>query len=157
MSELLKIKLTIADRVYPLSVAPDQEEALRASAKKIDAMIKQLEQNYAVRDKQDVLAMCALQYATQLEQRRNNEKESTAIDKATLEQLNAMIEDHMATFWCVLYKEIHILPVLVYFFDKLNELLFKRGESLWWKHAALSRSLSYRLAAILLLRSLYKS
>ena len=40
MSELLKIKLTIADRVYPLSVAPDQEEALRKSAKKIDAMIK---------------------------------------------------------------------------------------------------------------------
>ena len=26
-------------------------------------MTKQLEQNYAVRDKQDVLAMCALQYA----------------------------------------------------------------------------------------------
>ena len=49
MSELLKIKLTIADRVYPLSVAPEQEEALRASAKKIEAMIKQLEQNYAVR------------------------------------------------------------------------------------------------------------
>jgi len=66
MSELLKIKLTIADRVYPLSVAPDQEEALRKSAKKIDAMIKQLEKSYAVRDKQDVLAMCALQYATQL-------------------------------------------------------------------------------------------
>ena len=62
MSELLKIKLTIADRVYPLSVAPDQEEALRKSAKKIDAMIKQLEKSYAVRDKQDVLAMCALQY-----------------------------------------------------------------------------------------------
>ena len=39
MSELLKIKLTIADRVYPLSVAPEQEEALRASAKKIEAMI----------------------------------------------------------------------------------------------------------------------
>ena len=74
MSDLLKIKLTIADRVYPLSVAPDQEEALRVSAKKIDAMIKQLEQSYAVRDKQDVLAMCALQYATQIEQHRNNEK-----------------------------------------------------------------------------------
>ena len=44
MSELLKIKLTIADRVYPLTVAPDQEEDLRKSAKKIDAMIKQLEQ-----------------------------------------------------------------------------------------------------------------
>jgi len=69
MSELLKIKLTIADRVYPLSVAPDQEEDLRKSAKKIEAMIKQLEQNYAVRDKQDVLAMCSLQYATQLKKK----------------------------------------------------------------------------------------
>ena len=98
MSELLKIKLTIADRVYPLSVAQEQEEALRASAKKIEAMIKQLEQNYAVRDKQDVLAMCALQYATQVEQNRQNEKESTAMDTATLDHLNQMIEEHMATF-----------------------------------------------------------
>ena len=98
MSELLKIKLTIADRVYPLSVAPEQEEALRASAKKIEAMIKQLEHNYAVRDKQDVLAMCALQYATQVEQNRQNEKESIAMDTATLDHLNQMIEEHMATF-----------------------------------------------------------
>lgn len=102
MSELLKIKLTIADRVYPLSVAPEQEEALRSSAKKIEAMIKQLEQSYAVRDKQDVLAMCALQYATQVEQNRKNEKESTAVDTATLDHLNQMIQEHMATFWCVL-------------------------------------------------------
>ena len=98
MSELLKIKLTIADRVYPLSVAPEQEEVLRASAKKIEAMIKQLEQNYAVRDKQDVLAMCALQYATELEQHRKNEKESSAHNTATIDQLNSMIEEHMATF-----------------------------------------------------------
>ena len=98
MSELLKIKLTIADRVYPLSVSPDQEEALRASAKKIEAMIKQLEQSYAVRDKQDVLAMCALQYATQIEQKHHNEKESTAVDTATLQHLNSMIEEHMTTF-----------------------------------------------------------
>lgn len=97
MSELLKIKLTIADRVYPLSVTPDQEESLRASAKKIETMIKQLEQNYAVRDKQDVLAMCALQYATQLAQNRNNDKDSTAVSTATLDHLNAMIEEHIAT------------------------------------------------------------
>jgi cell division protein ZapA len=28
-------------------------------------MMKQFEENYAVRDKQDVLAMCALQFASQ--------------------------------------------------------------------------------------------
>ena len=98
MSELLKIKLTIADRVYPLSVASAQEEALRKSAKKIDAMIKQLEKSYAVRDKQDVLAMCALQYATQLEQKSSTETQGVTIEHQKINSLNEMIENHMATF-----------------------------------------------------------
>ncbi len=69
MDEKLKIKLSIADRVYPLTVEMSQEEGLRSASKKIDIMIKQFEENYAVRDKQDVLAMCALQFASQLEQK----------------------------------------------------------------------------------------
>ncbi|MGL4581653.1 MAG: cell division protein ZapA [Flavobacterium sp.] len=67
--EQLKIKLSIADRVYPLTVAYSQEEGLRSASKKIDLMIHQFEENYAVRDKQDVLAMCALQFASQNEQK----------------------------------------------------------------------------------------
>jgi cell division protein ZapA len=31
-----------------------QEEGLRSASKKIDVMMKQFEENYAVRDKQDV-------------------------------------------------------------------------------------------------------
>jgi cell division protein ZapA len=69
MDEKLKIKISIADRVYPLTVNMSQEEAMRSASKKIDIMIKQFEENYAVRDKQDVLAMCALQFASQLEQK----------------------------------------------------------------------------------------
>nr|WP_322625746.1 cell division protein ZapA [uncultured Flavobacterium sp.] len=68
MDDKLKIKISIADRVYPLTVDPAQEEGLRIASKKIDAMIKQFEENYAVRDKQDVLAMCALQFAAMAEQ-----------------------------------------------------------------------------------------
>ncbi|MDR2222980.1 MAG: cell division protein ZapA [Flavobacteriaceae bacterium] len=67
--EPFRIKISIADRVYPLTVAHSQEEALRSASKKIDVMIHQFEENYAVRDKQDVLAMCALQFASQNEQR----------------------------------------------------------------------------------------
>ena len=63
MDGKLRIKISIADRVYPLTVEPAQEEGLRSASKKIDAMIKQFEESYAVRDKQDVLAMCALQFA----------------------------------------------------------------------------------------------
>ncbi|MCW4467465.1 cell division protein ZapA [Flavobacterium sp. MFBS3-15] len=70
MDDKLKIKISIADRVYPLTVNPVQEEGLRSASKKIDAMIKQFEENYAVRDKQDVLAMCALQFAAQVEQKQ---------------------------------------------------------------------------------------
>ena len=54
MEDKLKIKISIADRVYPLTIQPSQEEGLRKAAKKIEAMIKQFEQSYAVRDKQDV-------------------------------------------------------------------------------------------------------
>jgi cell division protein ZapA len=70
MDDKLKIKISIADRVYPLTVDPSQEEGLRSASKKIDTMIKQFEENYAVRDKQDVLAMCALQFAAQVEQKQ---------------------------------------------------------------------------------------
>lgn len=69
MSDRLKIKLSIANRIYPLTITPDQEEGLRSAAQKIDSTIKQFEKSYSVQDKQDVLAMCALQFATQNEQK----------------------------------------------------------------------------------------
>jgi cell division protein ZapA (FtsZ GTPase activity inhibitor) len=95
MEDKLKIKLSIADRVYPLTVEMSQEEGLRSASKKIDIMIKQFEENYAVRDKQDVLAMCALQFASQVEQKQA----SNSIDgKATIERLkkiNDLLFDYL--------------------------------------------------------------
>ena len=64
MSESIKIKLEVANRLYPLTIRPEQEAALRKASSKIDEMIKRFEKSYEVRDKQDVLAMCALQFAT---------------------------------------------------------------------------------------------
>ena len=87
MNEKLKIKLSIADRVYPLTVEMSQEEGLRSACKKIESMIKQFEENYAVRDKQDVLAMCALQFASQLEQKQ----QETSIDGTdTIERIQKL-------------------------------------------------------------------
>jgi len=97
MSDKLKIKLTLADRVYPMTITADQEASLRASAKKIDAMIKQLEENYAVRDKQDVLAMCALQYAAQLE-KQSEKKEVEGSDSIKINEFIELIDLHLATY-----------------------------------------------------------
>jgi len=88
MDEKLKIKISIADRVYPLTVDPSQEEGLRAASKKIDAMIKQFEESYAVRDKQDVLAMCALQFAAQVEQKQINTSAEADDTSIRLQQLD---------------------------------------------------------------------
>lgn len=67
--EYLRIKLNIADRLYPLTIKPQQEEGLRRAAKKIEQLSKKFEETYEVKDKQDVLAMCALQFASEAEQK----------------------------------------------------------------------------------------
>lgn len=94
MDEKLKIKLSIADRIYPLTVDLSQEEGLRSASKKIDVMIKQFEENYAVRDKQDVLAMCALQFASQLEQKQIDK----SIDNVETNERLKKISDLLAKY-----------------------------------------------------------
>ena len=95
MSEKLKIKLSIADRVYPLTVDMLQEEGLRSASKKIDAMIKQFEQNYAVRDKQDVLAMCALQFASQVEQKQIEKTDDHQESLERLKKLDLLMSNYL--------------------------------------------------------------
>ena len=96
MSNPLKIKLSIADRVYPLTIAPEQEEGLRKATKKIEAMIKRFEKSYAVRDKQDVLAMCALQFAAQVEQKEIDTDTDTQHVEAQLQALNKLLQEHLS-------------------------------------------------------------
>ncbi|HBI00767.1 MAG TPA: cell division protein ZapA [Flavobacterium sp.] len=95
MNEKLKIKISIADRVYPLTVEPTQEEGLRSASKKIDVMIKQFEENYAVRDKQDVLAMCALQFASQLEQKQIEKTEDNQESLERLKKINDLLANYL--------------------------------------------------------------
>ena len=77
----LKIKVSIAGRVYPLTINREEEENIRKAASKIEAIVKQFESNYAVKDKQDLLAMCALQLSSKVE----NTKGQTLINSPELE------------------------------------------------------------------------
>lgn len=93
MSDKLNIKISIADRVYPLTIEHSQEEGLRSASKKIDVMIKQFEQSYAVRDKQDVLAMCALQFASQTEQKKIDKSEDLINAEKRLKNLDLKLSE----------------------------------------------------------------
>ena len=97
MAEPLKIKLSIANRVYPLTIDPSQEEGLRQAAKNIEGMISKFEQSYSVRDKQDVLAMCALQFAAQLEQKRIDKVTVNKEVEDKLTALNELLQEHLSS------------------------------------------------------------
>ncbi len=84
----LKIKVSIAGRVYPLTIKREEEENIRKAAAKIEAIVKQFESNYAVKDKQDLLAMCALQLSSKVEV----EEGKTLVDTSSLDNQIDSIE-----------------------------------------------------------------
>ena len=62
--EELSISLPIAERSYRLAIDKEHEELFRKAAKLIDKRIRDYSVSYAYKDKQDLLAMVALEYAT---------------------------------------------------------------------------------------------
>ena len=83
MSEL-SIKVVIGGRTYPLTINREDEEKIRKSVSEIENNIKNLKENYAVNDVQDLLAMTALEYANDSVTRNN----SVEIDKLSKEIIN---------------------------------------------------------------------
>ena len=86
MSEL-SIKVNIANRVYPLSVQRDEEEEVRKAATFINQRLKELEANFAVKDKLDLLAMLALE----LTMEKGHGAEELVFDKAQ-ERMQGLID-----------------------------------------------------------------
>ena len=60
----ISLKVVVAGRSYPLSLNPGEEDKVLNAADGINKAIQVLQQNYAVKDMQDLLAMAALQLAT---------------------------------------------------------------------------------------------
>lgn len=92
----LKINLVIAGRTYPVSVnSTREEEGMRKAAAKINQLIAKFEQNYAVSDKQDVLAMCALQFASKSEISEISKEETNTEALEKISALTQLIEKHL--------------------------------------------------------------
>ncbi|MBE8715354.1 cell division protein ZapA [Sphingobacterium hungaricum] len=89
----ISIKINIADRVYPLRVEAEEEEVIRHAAKLINEKIKELQENYAVRDKQDLLSMCVLQYATGMIKAEKGAKSQDAGLEQSIHELDDLLTD----------------------------------------------------------------
>lgn len=85
----LKVKINIAGRLYPLTVNAEEELAVREAGKEINKLIQEFEDRYAVTDKQDAIAMVALQMTSKL----NLQKETNVGDDLELnERIAQLIE-----------------------------------------------------------------
>lgn len=60
----LSITVVIADRPYKLTISKNEEEGIRKAAAAIDAQIEKYASYFQYKDKQDLLAMVALQFST---------------------------------------------------------------------------------------------
>lgn len=86
----ISLKVMIAGRTYPLTVKKNEEQVVLEAVKLINDKIKEFEQNYSVRDKQDLLAMTALNLLA-AEKNKNNEPEL----KNVLNQLDLFVSDYL--------------------------------------------------------------
>lgn len=87
----ISLKVVIAGRTYPLTVKQEDQQSVQAAAKLINEKVKEFEQNYSVRDKQDLLAMSALNLlATQ----QNTPKKSPELE-SEINQLDLFVSDYL--------------------------------------------------------------
>ena len=74
----LSIKVSIANRQYPLKIRREDEERVRKAAKLLNDRIKEYESQYSATDKLDIITMCAMQFASELV----NTQEETAVSQS---------------------------------------------------------------------------
>jgi cell division protein ZapA (FtsZ GTPase activity inhibitor) len=91
MAEEVSLKVNIAGRSYPISVEQEEEAILNEAVAAVENNVKILQESYAVKDKQDLLAMTALQMSIKL----LNNKEDEIQNKQMKERLNSV--DSMLT------------------------------------------------------------
>ncbi|GEO06690.1 cell division protein ZapA [Adhaeribacter aerolatus] len=89
MSEL-SIKIRIADRDYPMRVTEEEEERLRIAGRMLNERLKLFREQFGIDDKQDLLAMVALEVAADsLHTVRNDESKKSILSEklSRLDQL----------------------------------------------------------------------
>ena len=98
MGELLSVKVSIASRTYPLRITREEHDRVMLAAENINKRIKEYEDNYAVKDKQDLLAMCALQFASEAMGQHKQELKKDELDgiKNDISHLHLMLDEYLA-------------------------------------------------------------
>ena len=87
----VSIRIELAGGAYPLTVSPEEEGRIRQAVEEINESIARLKAQYPMTDKQDLLAMAALEVTT----RALNTARQKAVseDEAMLAELDRLLKD----------------------------------------------------------------
>mgnify|MGYP000660164487 CR=1 FL=1 len=95
MKEDVSIKVKIADRIFPIKVSTQEEFFVRAAVKNLDSRIKEIRAHYGIKEYKDVLAMIALEMAT--DQAKSQNRKTIDDDGVTekIDQLDEMLSAYI--------------------------------------------------------------
>ena len=81
-----------------LNFSKEEEEKVLVAAQSINQRMKEFEENFAVKDKQDLLAMCALQFASESMGTSKNSTEPSKNSQARekVKQLNLILDEYLS-------------------------------------------------------------
>ncbi len=89
----LSIKIKIGNREYPMKVKPEEEAKIRAAGKKINERLKFYQDQFHIDDKQDLLAMVAIDAFVQLLQTSESKDSTDEIAMDHISKLNRLISE----------------------------------------------------------------
>ncbi len=87
------IHITIAERTYPLKIALNDEEKIRAAAKIINEKVDLYRKKYVNRDTQDALSMALLQFVIRLIEAEQKEETGQILEE--LNTLDLSLEEYL--------------------------------------------------------------
>ncbi len=87
------IKVNIADRQYPFSISPMDEEEVRMAVKMINERLENSKKRFQIQDNQDALAITAFQFVVQLLREKRND--NSGIILSEISTLDAQLKEYI--------------------------------------------------------------
>lgn len=92
--ESLNIKVTVANRTYPLTIKREDEEQVRKAVKVIEERLMVYEKSFAARDTQDLLSMCLLEMSVKVLTDEQKLKVDSSVEEQ-LQMLESLIDEQL--------------------------------------------------------------
>ena len=93
--EELTITVHIADRPYRLKIKREEEEVIRKAVKEIEQRIREYSEHFAFNDKQDLMAMVLLHYASTAQKLESDLLSGENMVISRLQQMEELISNHI--------------------------------------------------------------